>query len=139
MRDLTEGIDLSLLNWPFLKRNLPPMLETEEEYNRVYTPQWNADNLVLRISPNNYHMQYDPLTQDWWVHDDAVRRRGAVGLQEASEERTAKFRENFGQPAKQKWAEGLSEEDVGKIDREFKEWINGGPPDKMDISDPGIS
>ena len=60
MRDLTEGIDLAKMSGPFLKRNMPPVLDIEEEYNRVYTPYWSVDNLVIRISPKNYHMQYEP-------------------------------------------------------------------------------
>jgi paired amphipathic helix protein Sin3a len=124
MRDLTEGIDLGRLNWPFLKRNMPPMLETEQEYNRVYTPQWNADELVIRISPNNYHLQYEPLTQEWWVHDAKVRRRGLSAMQEAVEERRRNFSEKFG-PNGKMWMADLGDAEAEKINRDFHEWVKG--------------
>lgn len=124
MRDLTEGIDLGKLNWPFLKRNMPPVLETEQEYNRVYTPQWNADELVVRISPNNYHLQYEPLTQEWWVHDARVRRRGLSAMEEAVDERRSKFQEKFGRNGKL-WAASLAEEEAEKLNQDFSRWVKG--------------
>lgn len=124
MRDLTEGIDLGKLNWPFLKRNLPPTLETEQEYNRVYTPQWNADELVIRISPNNYHLQYEPLTQEWWVHDARVRRRGLTAMEEAVEERRESFQEKFGRTGS-KWLADLGEGEAEKLNRDFSQWVKG--------------
>ena len=124
MRDLTEGIDLGKLNWPFLKRNMPPMLETEQEYNRVYTPQWNADELVIRISPYNYHLQNEPLTQEWWVHDAKVRKRGLSGMEEAVEERRGKFQAKFGRTG-HKWMADLADEEVDKLNRDFHQWVKG--------------
>lgn len=131
MRDLTEGIDLGKLDWPFLKRNMPPMLETEQEYNRVYTPQWNADELVIRISPKNYHLQYEILTQEWWVHDAKVRKRGLTGMEEAVEERQEKFQAKFGQKGT-KWRENLTDEEADKLNRDFDASVRGRPEVKDD-------
>lgn len=123
MRDMTEGIDVSRLNWPFLKRNLPPMLPTEEEYNRVYTPQWNTDELVIRISPNNYHLLYEPLSEDWWVHDEVVRKRGLAAMDEATQERNARFHEKFG--TNSKWMAEMASDEVEKMQSAFEQWIKG--------------
>lgn len=124
MRDLTEGIDLAKLAWPFLKRNMPPLLETEEEYSRVYTPQWNADNLVIRINANNYHIQYEPNTQDFWVHDKVVRQRGIERMDEAKEQRKSRFRRKFGADSSA-WMRGWTKEEAYKINEDFKGWIKG--------------
>lgn len=123
MRDMTEGIDISKITWPFLKRNMPPPLESEEEYNNVYIPQWNADDLVIRISPNNYHMQYEPNTQDWWIHDKTVTQRGMLGMEEAKGERKAKFRNKF--EIATPWMAGMTEEEIENVNAEFRRWING--------------
>lgn len=124
MRDLTEGIDLAKLAWPFLKRNMPPLLETEEEYSRVYTPQWNADGLVIRINANNYHMQYEPHTQDFWVHDKVVRQRGMERMEEAKEQRKTRFRRKFGADSTA-WMRVLTKEEADKVKEDFKEWVKG--------------
>lgn len=124
MRDLTEGIDLAKLAWPFLKRNMPPLLETEEEYSRVYTPQWNADGLVIRINANNYHMQYEPHTQDFWVHDKVVRQRGMDRMEEAKEQRKTRFRRKFGGDSAA-WMRVLTKEEADKVNEDFKEWVKG--------------
>lgn len=124
MRDLTEGIDLGKLNWPFLKRNMPLMLETEQEYNRVYTPQWNCDELIIRISPDNYHIQYESHTQEWFVHDVKVRRRGLSGMKEAREERNQNFRKLFG-GAGTKWKKGLTKEEVESHNQDFSQLVKG--------------
>lgn len=122
MRDLTEGIDLAKLAWPFLKRNMPPLLETEEEYSRVYTPQWNADNLVIRINANNYHMQYEPNTQDFWVHDKVVRQRGMERMEEAKEQRKTRFRRKFGADSTV-WTRGMTKEEADKVNEDPKGWF----------------
>jgi paired amphipathic helix protein Sin3a len=125
MRDLTEGLDLSKIDWPFLRRNMPPMLDTEDEYTRVYTPQWNEDGLVIRISSNNYHMLYDPLTQDWWVHNAAVQKRGLQGEAVLKDERKQKFEEKF--VLNNAWMVGKSVEEVDQINQEYRRWVTEGP------------
>ena len=122
MRDLTEGIDLAKLHWPFLKRNLPPLLETEEEYSRVYIPQSNSDNLVIRINANNYHLQYEPNTQDFWVHDKVVRRRGMERMEEAKEQRKTRIRRKFGADSTA-WMQGMTKEEADQANEDFKGWF----------------
>lgn len=123
MRDLTEGIDLAKIAWPFLKRNMPSVLDTEEEYNRVYTPQWNADDLIIRINANNYHMLYEPGSEEWWIHDPIVQQRGLAGMAELKKERNAKFREKFEVNAR--WMDGMTKADVDQAKEGFICWING--------------
>lgn len=98
MRDRTEGIELGKLQLPFLKRNMPSMLGDEDDYTNAYgTPQWNEDGLVVRISQDNYHLLYDPATCDWWVHNNAVRKRGLGAHEEVRKERNEKFDTLFGE------------------------------------------
>lgn len=121
MRDLTEGIDLSKIDWPFLKRNMPPVLETEEEYNTLYTPQWNEDGLVIRISPATYSIVYEAQTQDWWIHDEEVRRRGLGGMDEVRRERKSKFEGLFG--AEGIWAKALGVGEKEDLETKFKNLV----------------
>ena len=125
MRDRTEGVPLSSIHWPFLKRNLPPALETEEDYNRIFTPQWNEDGLSIRISPSNYHITYDEGSKDWWVHDKQVRRRGLRGMEELREERRGRFQEKFVMNVQ--WMAGMSKDEVDRKNEEFRRWVKDGP------------
>lgn len=124
MRDLTEGIDLSKIDWPFLKRNMPPMLKSEEEYNSLYTPQENKDHLTIRISPNNYHIQYDPFTEDYFLHGLVVQNRGLAAAQgKVKQKRKSLFREKFSMNTD--WMTGLTKDEVEKINADFCSWIKG--------------
>lgn len=135
MRDLTEGIDLSKTDWPFLKRNMPPMLRSEEEYNRLYTPQENKDHLTIRISPNNYHIQYDPFTEDYFLHAPIVQKRGLVAAQGiVKQKRKTLFREKFSM--NDKWTADLAQDEVDNINSDFSLWIKGDAASKSHQSDP---
>lgn len=135
MRDLTEGIDLSKTDWPFLKRNMPPMLKSEEEYNNLYTPQENKDHLTIRISPNNYHIQYDPFTEDYFVHAPIVQKRGLAAAQgKVKEKRKAIFGEKFGINAR--WMASLTQDEVEGINSDFIRWIKGDAVSKSRKSSP---
>jgi len=120
-RDPTEGVPLS---WPFLKRNLPPQLD-EAEYNRVFTPQWSAENLTVRICLGSYRVLFDPGTEDWWVHGDRVRAKGREGVEVAREERKGAFEEKF--VMNNGWMRGLSKDEVDRKKEEYRRWIRDGP------------
>ncbi len=134
MRDQTEGVKLSDIHLPFLKRNMPPMLADEEEYNNTYgIPQWNQDGLVITIqppahppnSPRAYKLLYEEYTSDWWVHNDSVRKRGLGAYDEVARERKEKFGAMFGRKGTfvtEKSGKGL-EDETG----EFERWIRDGP------------
>lgn len=124
MRDHTEGVPEDKTWLPYLRRNLPPMLDSLEEYERVYSnPQYNHDGLQIRIPSENYHIIYGPSSSEWFVQDDAVRKMGLSGLQEAKEERKRKFEEKF--VANPRWMDGMSKEDVEKTVEEANRWIRG--------------
>lgn len=133
MRDPTEGVPLSSIRWPFLKRNMPPLPSSggsgdEDDYANAYNnPQWNEDGLVARISQENYHLLYDPGTSEWWVHDRSVRGKGVKGYEDAKRERREKYRNLFGEEGKvlagKKDGDGGLEEQT----RAFKAWVDGGP------------
>ena len=134
MRDQTEGVNLSDIQLPFLKRNLPPMLADEEEYNNTYgVPQWNLDGLVITIqppshppnSPRAYKLLYEEYTADWWVHNNSVRKRGMGALGEVVKERKEKFNAIFGE--KGTLIEELSGSELEKETRDFERWIRDGP------------
>lgn len=99
MRDPTEGVPFSRMRMPFLKRNLPPKLEQDEEYDRFYRPLVYHDGLVIRICANSYHILYEPNSNDWWWRptnpgeesgEDKVRDETAV-----KERRRNRFIEKF--------------------------------------------
>ncbi len=120
-RDPTEGVPLS---WPFLKRTLPPKLD-EEEYNRVFTPQWSSEGLVIRICLSSYRILFDPGTEDWWAHSEQVRAKGREGVEATREERKGKFEEKF--VMNNSWMRGLSRDEVDRKNEEFRRWIRDGP------------
>ena len=134
MRDQTEGVSLSDIRLPFLKRNMPPMLADEEEYNNTYgIPQWNQDGLNITIqppahppnSPRAYKLLYEEFTADWWVHNSSVQKRGLGAYEEVVNDRKEKFNALFGQKG------SIIEEKSGaELDNEtetFEHWIRYGP------------
>lgn len=134
MRDQTEGVKLSDIQLPFLKRNMPPMLADEEEYNNTYgIPQWNQDGLVITIqppahppnSPRAYKLLYEEYTSDWWVHNDSVRKRGLQAYGEVFKERKEKFTAMFGEKGTLMREKSGSE--VEKENEDFKRWMEDGP------------
>ena len=134
MRDQTEGVNLSQIHLPFLKRNLPPMLADEEEYNNTYgVPQWNQDGLVITIqppshppnSPRAYKLLYEEYTADWWVHNQSVRKRGMGAYTEVAKERKERFAAVFGE--KGTLIEEQSGAELEKETRDFECWIRDGP------------
>lgn len=96
MRSKTEGVPYDQMNLPFLQRNMPPMLETEEEYDRIYLPMSIHENLILKIHPKTYHIEYQPGTEEWNVHSDHVRNRGMSGMIDIQAERKMGFAQKFG-------------------------------------------
>ena len=125
MRDQTEGVPQHKTWLPYLRRNLPPVLDTLEEYNRIYSnPQNNQDGLQMRINSENYHLQYEPFSADWFVHDDTVRKMGLSGIREVSEERKQKFEDKF--VKNPRWMAGMSKEEVEKRIEETASLIKGG-------------
>ena len=134
MRDQTEGVNLSDIQLPFLKRNLPPMLADEEEYNNTYgIPQWNQDGLVITIqppthppnSPRAYKLLYEEYTSDWWVHNNSVRKRGLGAYGDVTKERKEKFNAMFGE--KGTLMEEKSGSELEKETGDFERWIHDGP------------
>ena len=124
MRDQTEGVPQDKTFLPYLRRNLPPTLDSLEEYERVYSnPQFNHDGLTLRISAENYHILYEPLSNEWFVQDDSVRKLGMPGMQDVREERKRRFEEKFVRSPK--WMADLSKEDVERKIEEAARLIKG--------------
>ncbi|THC92429.1 hypothetical protein EYZ11_008095 [Aspergillus tanneri] len=127
MRDPTEGVPFSQMRMPFLKRNLPPKLEQEEEYNRYYRPLVHLDGLIIRICANSYHILYEPGSYDWWWRPTAPSEESTeeVAKEEAAvkERRRDRFTEKFvNNPG---WAHGLSKDQVDESNQRFRSWIKG--------------
>lgn len=121
MRDQTEGVPADKTFLPYLRRNLPPVPDSVEEYNRLYkSPQHNQDGLTIRISQETYRVMFEKGSAEWFVHDDVLRRRGLSGMREVTEERARKFRERF--VVGPEWIKGLGREEVEQAER----WIKGG-------------
>ena len=120
MREWTEGVTHAI-RWPFLRRNMPKDLLTEEQYSQTYLPQWNEDGLIVRICANNYHLLYDAGTSDWWVHDEKVRRRGLRGAEQLRKERKQKFEDKF--VTHPSWMDHMNPAQVEEISLNFKQLV----------------
>ncbi|EEH46498.2 transcriptional regulator SIN3 [Paracoccidioides brasiliensis Pb18] len=124
MRDPTEGVPFSQMRMPFLKRNLPGKMDSDEEYNLYYKPLVNHDGLVIRICANSYHILYEPGTEDWWYRQptgdedpaESARERAAV-----TEKRKERFTEKFvNNPS---WTCELGKDEVEQANRQFRSWV----------------
>ena len=120
MRDWTEGVPRSI-HWPFLRRNLPKDVETEDDASKVYLPMEYNEGLTVRIAPNNYRLLWERNTTDWWVHQERARARGLKGAEALGQERKAKFEQRFVENPK--WVEALGPEEVEKVKRDFQESV----------------
>jgi paired amphipathic helix protein Sin3a len=57
MSDHTEGVDLSLLRWPYLRRRLAHSKgSVEDTYSAVFGTLQNEDTQTVSISPDTYKM-----------------------------------------------------------------------------------
>jgi paired amphipathic helix protein Sin3a len=121
MNDWTEGVSHEI-SWPFLRRNLPKDLETEEDYGKTYLPQWNQDGLTVKVCPNSYHLLWDEGT-DWFFHDTRVSQRGLGGMAALKDERKDQFEEKFVKNAK--WMAGMNLDEVTNINTNFNKWVKG--------------
>lgn len=137
MRDPTEGVKISDMRMPFLKRTLPSKLDEDEEYDRYYRRLQHHDGLILRICANNYTILYQPPSNDWFwrstaplpekdadaeaiqaQQDEAAKETAAV-----REKRHDRFVEKFvNNPS---WARGLSKDQVDESNQRFRAWIDG--------------
>jgi paired amphipathic helix protein Sin3a len=124
MRDPTEGVPFSQMRMPFLKRNLPPQMDSDEEYNRFYKPLISHDGLIIRICANSYHILYEPGTEDWWYRVPISEENPAEKAKEdaaVKEKRKDRFKEKFvNNPS---WAHGLSKNEVDQSNQRFRSWV----------------
>lgn len=111
---------------PFMKRNLPAKLDSDEEYNLYYKPLISHDGLVIRICANSYHILYEPQTEDWWYRSPNAEEDAAEVAKERAtvvEKRKDRFRERFiNNP---EWMHGLSPEDAEQSNQQFRAWVSG--------------
>lgn len=129
MLDRTEGVPPDKLQFPFLRRNLPSQLSSEDDYSDRYNPLCNEDGLVIRIAPNNYHMLYDPGTMDWLIHGRKQQKRGLKAYTEVKESRLAGLKCLTDDRTKSEWMRGKSDEAIQETLADFAAWIADGPPD----------
>ena len=120
MRTITEGVPLDRMNHPLLHRNMPPMLETAEEYERVYNPMKLDENLILKIHPTTYHIEYHVGTEEWHVHDENFRGKGMSGMIDIQAERKMGFAAKFG-PEGSFVMNKFGAEGVAEMEREWQE------------------
>ena len=136
MLDRTEGIPLSRLSAPYLRRNMPAFLTARDntasvdevgDDKRYSVPMYNHDGLVIRISPNNYHILYDPYTSDWWVQSIGVRKRGLGAYSEIREQRKKAMEELFERKERNEWMKEMEDGEIEKTKATFQRWLNEGP------------
>ena len=129
MLDRTEGVPPERIQFPFLRRNLPAKMETEEEYNEAFSPSFNEDGLVIRISPNSYHILYDPGTADWWIHSIKQQKRGLSGQAALKEKRKKGLDSLINSSERNVWMIGKTEEEVSQQNSDIRTWLVDGPED----------
>lgn len=121
MRDPTEGVSFADMRLPFLKRSLPPKLDSGEQYSQYYKPLIHQDGLVIRICANSYHILYEPGTEDWWYRRSEDQAGESKDLPALTEKRNDRFKEKFvNNPS---WAQGLSKDEVDKSNQQFRSWV----------------
>ncbi|KAF3480840.1 transcriptional repressor Sin3p [Arthroderma uncinatum] len=136
MRDPTEGVVFSDMRMPFLKRNLPSKMDSDDEYNNFYKPLVHHDGLVIRICANSYNILYEPGTEDWWYRREAVKESQAAEtareFASLKEKRKDRFRGKFvNNPT---WARGLSKDEVDRSNQQFRTWVGAATEDNAPIA-----
>ncbi|KAI4171456.1 MAG: hypothetical protein LQ343_004194 [Gyalolechia ehrenbergii] len=127
MREVTEGIPVQKMQWPYLRRNMPPNSLTEEELNKTYLPAWNDEGLIARINPETYRIAFnDAWTADRWLHRPQVQVKGLKGMQEATKQRKRRMDEKFG--LNSLWMKAMSKAEADKINDHFRKSIVEGFP-----------
>ena len=134
MLDHTEGVPLSSIRLPYLRRNMPFSSPSKEgsgeevaDTNGFAVPMYNEDGLVLRISPNNYHILYDPYTSDWWIQSTTFRKRGLGAYEEVKQQRKKGMESLFNSKERNGWMKGLDHTEIEKTKSTFHDWIKDGP------------
>ena len=94
---------------------------------RYSVPMYNEDGLVIRISPNNYHILYDPYTSDWWVQSTGVRKRGLGAYLEVKEHRKKGIEAMFETKERNEWMKGADDAKIAGKKAIFTQWIRDGP------------
>ena len=117
MRDWTEGVPPNI-SWPFLKRNLPKDFDTDEDDGVTFLPQVSDEFLGVRVTPKNYHLQWEVGTSDRWFYNRKHRGRGMSGMISLSDTRKAALEAKFVKNAK--WMAGMSLDDVNSKKAEFQ-------------------
>lgn len=126
MLDHTEGIDANRLRRAFSHRALQKSLSSDDE---EWSPIAHEDGLVIRISPNNYHLLYDPGTTDWWVHGVQQQKRGLSGMKEQISANKGQMKAMVEDKARNRWMTTASAEQIHQINDDFALWMEQGPPD----------
>lgn len=133
MFDRTEGVPVSNMRLPYLRRNLPfkttKLLDSpnvSEDISHLL-PVHSHDALVIRIAPHNYHMVYDPHTSDWFLQSITTRKRGLGAYEELKQQRTQGLERLVNSKESNKWMQKQSEEEIAKTKERFQAWIRDGP------------
>ena len=129
MVDRTEGVDPQRLRYPLLHRNLPTHMDTDDDYADAYLAEAHDEGLSIRISQNNYHMQYDSYTTDWFLQSIKQQKKGLGAYDEIKQARKEGLLALEKDKAKNVWLRDTAEGEVEKKTRELAEMVRGAPID----------
>ena len=104
---------------------MPPMLDTLDEYNRAYVPQSNKDELMLKFSPKTYKIDYQPGSEEWFVHSKTVRGMGMGAMEERKEGRKIGWEGKFGGTEGSVAVGVWGKEEVEETERGWVEFMRG--------------
>ena len=102
-------------------------MDTDEDYSNAFSPAFHEDSLGIRISPNNYHLLYDPSTSDWFFHGVKQQKKGLAGYDEVKQPRKEGLKASVDDKEKNAWLKDATEGQAGTLQSDFSRWIMEGP------------
>ena len=124
LRSPTEGVPRDI-HLPYIRRSNPIGSADDPEPEQLVLPDFSEEKLILKVSPINYRLMWDPESSEWFMHGRKAVRRGMSGMESLRKQRNTAFNAKFvDSPA---WAVGLGAEAVEKVKADYKAWVTGRP------------
>ncbi|KAI9812481.1 MAG: Transcriptional regulatory protein sin3 [Pycnora praestabilis] len=135
MVEPTEGVPLSRVHDPFLRRNLPDKESGDANDTDGYKsllPNTNSENLVIRVCVHSYKMLYEPHTEEWWLQDHAFDEQVAADAENIKKTRNTRFEQKF--ISDNIWMKELGAADVARKNEQYHKWVAEGVVGQEDMT-----
>ena len=126
MTDATEGVDLTRMHPPYLRRNIPPQnANIELAYEETYGDLDHNDEQTAFINPESYKLL---LYNDFgFVHRNAVQKLGSKAYEAGKSEESERFREKYVRNTT--WMRDQRAEDVERRKAAWEKVVKEGFPE----------